>query len=530
VERGHIVLVALAAANVGWLLASAGPLVSALYLNADIASAPVISSLLAHAPAGRVVTLGNYPWYEPFWFFELTRGFPWHRQLWEAAPFLVAAADLSLLVWMAWRALGPRAALITGSVLACTTHGMRFVLFTPNAHGGALFHGVLLGAALVFVSRRGSPIPTLVLLAGGVVLSVLTAVGSSDRLLVVDSLVPFVLTAWVCWWRTRAAAQRMVALVATYLAVLALLWDRLAETAMRADHVAQTRDFGLSFVSPSQLFPNVAVFTSAFSDLGGGDFFGARVSGGGVLSLAAATLTLAAGAAVVRWCWRAAPNLLAPPRALSSAALARETYVVFWSATLLCTVAAFLLTSAPQDVRDSRYLAAAFVAVVALLPVVAPTTRRARLVLLVAVSAYALLALHASIDEGRYAYGTQLTPAELQRLERYAQRQHLAYGYADYATAPVVTWATGLRVQVFPVQPCSRGLCAFYLHTISSWYAPHPGARTFLLVDKASQSTYLAVTGPSTAFGPPTSRAKLGGLTIYVYDHDIAAHLGPSPG
>ena len=525
-----MLLLGLAAANVGWLLVSAGALVSALYLNPDIASAPVIASLLAHAPAGRVVTLGNYPWYEPLWLLELTRGLPWHRELWEAAPFLVAAADLALVVWMAWRAVGPQAALITGVVLACTTHGMRFVLLTPNAHGAALFHGVLLGAALVFVSRRGSRISTPVLVAGGLALSVITAIGVSDRLLVIDSLVPFVFTAWFCWWRTRSTAQRMIALVASNLAVLALLLGLLAETAMRADHVAQTRDFGLTFVQANQLLPNVGIFVSAFSYLGGGDFFGAPISGGGLASLAAGLLTLAAGAAVVRWCWRAAPNLLAPPRRLTSAALARETYIVFWATTLVFTVAAFLLSSAPQDVRDSRYFVAAFVAVVALLPALAPTGGRARLVLVAGVSVYALLALRSSIEEGRYAYGTQITTAETQQLVRYADRQRLAYGYADYTTAPVLTWATGLRVHVFPVRPCSQGLCAFYLHTISSWYAPHPGARTFLIVDQASQGSYLPVTRPSAAFGRPASRAQLGDLTIYVYNHDIAAQLGPNPG
>jgi len=146
------------------------------------------------------------------------------------------------------------------------------------------------------------------------------------------------------------------------------------------------------------------------------------------------------------------------------------------------------------------------------------------------VSVYALLALRSSIEEGRYAYGTQITTAETQQLVRYANRQRLAYGYADYTTAPVLTWATGLRVHVFPVRPCSQGLCAFYLHTISSWYAPHPGARTFLIVDQASQGSYLPVTRPSAAFGRPASRAQLGDLTIYVYNHDIAAQLGPNPG
>ena len=523
-------MLALAAANVGWLLASVGSLVAALYLSPDIASAPVIASLMAHAPAGRVITLGNYPWYEPFWFLELSRGWPWHRQLWETAPFLVAAADLALIVLMAWRAVGPRAALITSVILACTTQATRYVLLTPNAHGAALFHGLLLGAALVFVNRRGSPISTPLLLAGGLVLAAITAAGVSDRLLVIDSLVPFVLTAWFCWWRTRSVTHRMIALAASNVAVLALLFGLLAEGAMRADQVAQTPYFDIIFVPANQLFSNVAVLASAFSYLGAGDFFGAPINGSGLLTLAAGTLTLAAAATVVRWCWRAAPNLLAPPRSLTSAALARETYVVYWASTLLCTVAAFLLSSASLDVGDSRYLVASFVAVAALLPALAPTTRQARLILLAGVSLYALLALRSSFQAGRYDYGTHVTSAETQQLVRYAHEHRLAYGYADYATAPVLTWGTGLRVHVYPVRPCRQGLCAFYLHTISSWYAPHPGARTFLIVDQASQSSYLPVTRPSGAFGHPASKAKLGDLTIYVYNHDIAAEIGPNPG
>ena len=89
--------------------------------------------------------------------------------------------------------------------------------------------------------------------------------------------------------------------------------------------------------------------------------------------------------------------------------------------------------------------------------------------------------------------------------------------------AAPLTWESRLKVQVFPVEPCSApsGLCTYPWHEISSWYAPRPGTRTFLVADPR--------------YGPVPDRLKLGKADevvtygeydVYVYGHDIASDLG----
>ena len=526
-RRGDRVLLALAAVNVAWVGANAGAFVTRLYLDADIASAPVIGSLVASAPAGRIVTLGNYPWYEPLWFMELSRWLPWHRLVWEAAPFVVSLIDLALLVVVARLAVGGRAALFTGAVFCCTTRGTRFVLLTPNAHGAALLHGLLLGAALVIAVRNNARITRPVLFGAAAVLAFVSGLGATDRLFVVDSLVPFVVAACFGWWRTRCSPECRLALAAIGTAAVALLLGEIVRHLMQHEHVVPTPGFVVSLAPPSRLASNASTLVRAFSYLGGGDVLASPFRMASLPAFAAGLLTLAAGALVARWSWLGLRRGWARVEVGQEPDLTRETYLVFWGATLVCSTIAFILSSASIDAGDSRYLLAAFVAVLALLPVlVQRSSQRTQLGLAIAACAFALLSLHAAVGEGRYAYGSKLTPTEIRRFVRYASRHKLRYGYADYATAPALTWATGVRVQVFPVQPCGARLCPFYLHTISSWYSPGPDARTFLIVDRATQGSYRSVTEPSSAFGRALERVRIGDLTVYVYDHDLAAALG----
>ncbi len=105
-----------------------------------------------------------------------------------------------------------------------------------------------------------------------------------------------------------------------------------------------------------------------------------------------------------------------------------------------------------------------------------------------------------------------------------ARQEHLSVGYAGYWDAAPITWATHLRVQVFPVDDCdgNQHLCAFALHLITSWYSPRPAAKTFLLTDPA----YPAVpSAPTPDLGKPIAVHQIGSVTMYVYPYDIAARL-----
>jgi len=99
----------------------------------------------------------------------------------------------------------------------------------------------------------------------------------------------------------------------------------------------------------------------------------------------------------------------------------------------------------------------------------------------------------------------------------------LIYGYGAYWVGVPLTWKSHLRVQVAPVVSCPKAphhLCAYYNHTISSWYQPRPNVHSFLLVDHR--------------YGPPPPGKTLGGTTevldfpsfsVYVYDYDIGANI-----
>lgn len=504
------------------VLAEFKSLLRALYLNPDVASAPVMSSLIGSAGADPTVTLSNWPWYEQLWFMELTKWLPAHRQVWELAPFLFSTVAVALVVWMAWHTFGPWAAAMAGTAIVCASIGMRAVLFTLNTHGATVLHGVVLGATLVFLDRRGARVSRRLLFALGVVLAVFTAAGETDRLTVVCGIVPFVATAGLAWWRTGLPAQRRIAVFAVVTAAAGLLGGELATASMRDAHIIAIGGFHVSFVPAGALVNNVQILITAFSHLGGGDFFGVSVDAAGLLLFAAGFLTLLAATLVLRWLWRAAPSL-AGPAAEAATAPARQTYIAFWGLTLISVIVAFVISSTPVDTGSSRYLASAFVAVAALLPALAPSQPRLRALLVIGLTTFAVLAVRTDLVAGQ-SYGSGPNGGDAGQLEQYAVAHGLKYGYAGYQDAPVLSWETHLRLQVFPLYQCLGSLCPFPLHTISTWYRPRPHTRTFLIAEPAAN--YTALGGPFPAAGPPVETARFGNLQFFVYDHDIAADLG----
>ena len=87
-----------------------------------------------------------------------------------------------------------------------------------------------------------------------------------------------------------------------------------------------------------------------------------------------------------------------------------------------------------------------------------------------------------------------------------------------------MTWATGFRVQVYPVAVCRQNahLCRFDLHYISSWYSPRSGAGSFLLTDNRSSES---VTEPTPDLGRPIAVYRIGPIKMYTYPYDIAARI-----
>ncbi len=501
-------------------------IIGVLYTDGDVASAPVIAALIGHAPGSRTVLLGQFPWYESLWFMRLTHGLPGYREIWEAAPVAFTALGYGLVVICARACFGRTRALLVAALLAGTTVSLRKTLFTMDFHGPLVVHDCVLLAALVLMLR--ARLSSWAVGALAVIVGAITAVGvASDKTMFIAGIAPFLLAGILLWARTRQARERRAALFVLAVCAIAVLGGAIATTAMHNDHVTPT-GYTVSFVAPEHLIANVEIFINAFAYLVGGNFFGAPASATSFLTFTAAALGFAALFAVARWLWRRAPSLLAQPSEEESPQTAASVgYILFWALVLICLTGGFLLSSSPINLISARYIAADFVALAALLPVLAPLERRAaHTVVVLAISLFLVLGLYFDISEitgpaSAYPYPSGRTVGDI---ERYLLAHGATRGYGPYWDAADVTWGTHLRIQAYPLAGCTTplGVCPMPLNQISSWYAPSGAHATFLLTDPTTSSN-IPVPGP---FGTPIAQATFGNVHVYVYNHDVAATLG----
>ncbi|HMJ34987.1 MAG TPA: hypothetical protein VK501_13830 [Baekduia sp.] len=505
-------------------------LVAALYLNPDYASAPVIASAIGDAPHDRIVTLGNYPWYESLWMLRATEWLPGHRQVWQGLPFLISVATIGIVVRSCWRTFGPWAAAATAAALAVTSSGMRPVLFTLDAHGGAVTHAVVLGAVLVVAARRPA-LPTRQLVLGGAVLAAFTAAGATDRLLLVTGILPFALAPLLVWWLTGTGVYRRLAIAATGVAVASVAGGEALTALMHQQDVVPLPTFVLHFAGSGDAPVHLEVLLDALADLGGGRFFGEQVDAGGLIdAMTGSAVILAAlvgSVAAIRWTRGLAEGRVGRDGG-TPAARSQVLFVTFWLLAFALPALSFMLTSAPQEAGSSRYLVIVFFALAAVLPALAVAMPRARRVLVVGVLGFSIATLGRHVVEGAETFGGGPSGPDAAATAGWLRDQDLHVGYAGYQDAPVLTWASRGKLAVHPVYTnvgrTTQPLCRFPLHTISSWYTPRPATRTFIIAHAPAGYTQLAE--PSPAFGRPVATKTFGRLAIYVYDHDVGSQLG----
>jgi hypothetical protein len=498
-------------------------MVHALYRNPDTATGLVLAGLdPAHDPA-RVVTLGNYHYYETWWLETLTRGLPGHWSIWEAMPIVIAFVAIALMAWTAWIAIGPFAAALTTVVMLALGDEMRQILFTPDTHGYVVAHAALLAAALVFLAdRAGRQALSWRLLGGvGVALAALSAAGATDQLFEFVALPSFALAGCLGWWRHPGRAGRQIAIFSVAVCCAAILGGQLLDALMRSNLVVAS-PFPISFVAPTALLSNLQVTVASLAHLGGGSFFGAPVKGVQLLVLAIGLMLLPAAVALARLLWRHFASLGTRHSALTPA---RELYVTFWGLTVVFSVGAFALTNLPVDAGDARYLPAVFAGAAALLPALAMFRWQRRAVLSGAIALFAMLIAINHLIEGTPASSGGPPPIVAAEVQRFVRAEGADHGYAPYYDAPVMGWQTRGALKVYPVTPCGATLCAFLFNRINTWYGPLPGVRTFLVTDSRTTITTSFSAAPA-AFGSPLATTAFGPYTVYVYDHDIAANLG----
>jgi hypothetical protein len=508
------------------MLAELRSIIGQIYLNSDAAAGPVLGHLAGEAPAGALVVLGNHPWYEEFLFLRLTSGLPAYRQLWEVAPLLWSMLGLALLGWTTSRALGRSAALLAVSAVLCVGAFGRIVFLTFDWHGLSVVHTVVIGAALVWLTPRAAAFSWWRIVGMAAVLGLIGVLPeASDQLFVFWALIPMVVTGIAIAWRGAGRVRARMAVFAIVAAAVSLVGGALVAHALRSGGVVGY-PFGFTLVPAGSVLNNILLAFESYMYIAGGYFFGLSTSFGAWPVFASGMLTVAALVFVLVEVRRRVASASPRSAAGDTEVGARFAYIAFWATVLIATTAVFLGTSVPVDVNGGRYLLAGYVAIGALLPLLAARGLGWRLAVTAGVSVFALSAIYQLLQQSFAVTGPTPGPIQAGELERYAQRQHVSYGYTGYWDAVELTWLTRFRLQVYPVTECvpaTHGLCAFPVVKISTWYTAHPHARSLLIVDPVQVAP--AVTGVAQAFGRPISTTTIGTLTVYVFPYNIGTKL-----
>ena len=494
-------------------------------LDADAVSAPVIGQLFGAAPAHAHVVLGTFGWYSTLLFELATKWLPFHRQLWEAAPYAMALAAAGLVGWSVYAVAGRVAASLTAVILICASPQAVRLLLSMTQHAPAWFCLAILGAFLVWLRRpsaRERPSHPAVLGVLALVIGlVLGANAASDPLVTVAGLVPFALGLGVSLWLAPAPSRAplyaslamLVVTVASWAGTLAL---------MSALNVAPEPGVPTnSLASMTKVGSNFRLWWHSIAVLGNGDFFGHKITFTSALALVCAVLSIGAVVLLPRVGWR---ELRGTSPVIDARAPARIAFLVFWCSSAILLSLAFVLSGYPGDLASYRYLLGLIYAAAAVIPVVAAFRPAWQAVVLAGTCIFALAGVVGMAQKRAARIPVQAPePRVIPAVQRIAAREHLQVGYAGYWDASPITWGTHYRVQVYPVSVCDQGahLCQFDLHYISSWYTPRTGVRSFLLTDTRTR----LLLAPTPDLGRPDAVYHLGQATMYVYPYDVAQRL-----
>jgi hypothetical protein len=504
----------------GLLLASFAAIVRTIYANADVVSAPVIGELFSREAAGATTTLGFLPWYTTLWFELATRWLPFHRAVWEVAPWIGSVAGIVLVAWATARAAGRWAGWFVAFVLVCAGDRLLPVQFAADLHGATAIDVCVLDAFLVLLVSRGGRIggrATNLLLCAAVAAFAAGGV-ASDSLLIPAGLLPFVLAGASQYWFSPGAAGRRIAATVLAVTVAAAVGAGIAVAAMHAEGVYAARNT-IRFATWDSLLTNLTHLAQSTADLFNGDFGGAAIGARSGLAFACA---VAFGWAVVL-AFREGRRQLGRLRQPGADSV-REAHVAFWAAAAALSAAAFVFSSF-AEVSGGRYLVAAGYGVVVLAAVAASragsVVRAAGVLAACVVVAGSVVALGAGDIKANPGHYPGRDFAHF--LSTFAQGENLKYGYASYWDAAALTWESKAAVEVYPALPCSAppGLCTYPLHEISSWYRPKPNARTFLVTDPR-----YGPSDPGQRLGGPLEVVSYREYKIYVYGYDIASDFG----
>jgi hypothetical protein len=459
---------------------------------------------------------------EPLYWLHLTRWLPDHEAVWKALPFVVYGVTVLIFGWTVSRAVSRRAGVVVALAMATPGPFVIYMLGVPNQRLPALLHTVILAAFLVSLPRLGGWSGARRALWGAG-LALLLAIGvSSDPLLILAAVIPLLAAIGVGWGIRLIAVQP--AGLAAAACVVGVLGGRALEALAEHNRVVynhnpfQMADGGRVLSNAGLLLQDVALFAHGqFAT--GSEPLSAFNAGRALLAIAAIAAVLLLARVVVR----------SSRRMLDDGARSPELRLlgIYWAVSSVTVSLAFVIITAPVSTGSVRYVTTLWPALLTLVLVV--YGRRAVTSLAVFAAAIAVLGC-VELGKGLYTY-TQLDRphgGEADQLANFVAANHLDHGYASYWNAAPLDVQSDFKVRAYPIEPCELPktlYCPFRVHTISTWYDPKPGVRTFYLVGYPKLTPSLQP--PPASWGRPFKTATLGNLTVYAYDYDIASRLQP---
>lgn len=256
---------------------------------------------------------------------------------------------------------------------------------------------------------------------------------------------------------------------------------------------------------------SVNTIVHALSAIAAGSFFGADPAPplGAVTSLLGAAIALVAPAALLMQVRRGVADT------------ARTAYLLFWTIADIAVIVAFVVLGYGGPPQQGHFLIPCLFSAVATFPFLfAPQLRLAggaMAAVFIVIQAFAVMTLPgATLAAGDLPEDAHILAA--------IRAQGLTRGYAEYWLSHPITWLSEEKVHVYPVeQPnCDDGvrLCP-YLYSSDTWYRPTAGP-TFLIVTK---DNHCVVSAPASVGTPVRVVSIDREASLYVYDHDIAAHF-----
>jgi hypothetical protein len=463
------------------LLVNIGALLHAVYSSADASAVLSIAHSFPSTPSGAKVIYGDVQVLQVLAVLLLTRGLPAYRYVWELLPYVAGLVALGLVARTVRIVSGWWAAAMVMIALGCAGSYLLALQFDWGIHTPAYQDICVFGAVTPLLAWRGGSLGRS-RWAWGLWLTLIIVIGSgawsNDTLFLGGGLVPFAVSAAVTAWLAPQPVRRRLMYSAGTVVIGVVVGGEVLLSVARAIGVT-TVPFHLQFAAYNQLLDHSGLLAQSLLVLLNANFGGVTLNLPGAFAFAGAVvvavaifLTYRAGRAQVSPLladrWRTSARVDEPEE------LARVALLVYWITSAVVLSIGFVCTSAVVDIYGMRYVVSVAYAVIVVATVAIAAHPRARAVAALGVC---VLAIGGCISIFRHdpenIAATAPNPTDGAALARWANAEHLHYGYASYWVAAPLSWLAQGQPDVYPVTACGATLCA-YDNRISSWYTPQP--------------------------------------------------------